>query len=389
MADVTAESVVWVLGSGFSKSLGGPLLDELFQPHRLELLRSAWWTLHKSEVEADRWSKLVERWKNLVDFYVSKIPPKTPTWGGKSKTTPKFFQNAEEFVELLQLAAESDESAQATVRAMYSGSDLKLENIAQHAEDAITYLAAVMHSFLVRRSPNNERWAPYRRWAETMQAHDRVITFNYDRVVETAAHAEERAASGQPVEELHSKETPWWLYKLHGSVDWAMAEGACVFGKHPDDVLLNRRMLPAIAIPGPAKRTHCTTLFSVLWVQAMEAMQKTGTIVFVGYRFPPTDNDAKRQLLEAIRDNEQPHLTVRIVLGPPKGDDVQRLEGMLRWSLRHRHDITTGPLPKVLPLNHPDWPGRKLGTFRIVHEPMWAEDFLAVFDRETLHEPPE
>ncbi|MBK7582517.1 MAG: transposase [Myxococcales bacterium] len=50
------------------------------------------------------------------------------------------------------------------------------------------------------------------------------------------------------------------------------------------------------------------------------------SIVFVGYRFPPTDAQARSELLGAIMKNVQRHIDLHIVLGPTR-NDVHALKG--------------------------------------------------------------
>jgi hypothetical protein len=46
-----------------------------------------------------------------------------------------------------------------------------------------------------------------------------------------------------------------------------------------------------------------TAFFQSLWDDATEALREPRLIVFIGYRFPPTDTEAARRLLAAIADN--------------------------------------------------------------------------------------
>lgn len=77
-----------------------------------------------------------------------------------------------------------------------------------------------------------------------------------------------------------------------------------------------------------------------------------------GYRFPPTDNLAKRSILDALRKN--PKAKVHVVLGA-NNPDMPRLRGMIEWTRDH----------KVNPVR--------------VHE-MFTEDLFAVFERDQLFE---
>ena len=89
MPDVE-KRVVWVLGSGFSRALDGPLLEELLQHGRFQLVKSMF-------PENEVWQKLCdERWAQIVGHYRDNSGPKlkdTVSW-----------RNAEEYVEYLELA---------------------------------------------------------------------------------------------------------------------------------------------------------------------------------------------------------------------------------------------------------------------------------------------
>jgi hypothetical protein len=56
--------------------------------------------------------------------------------------------------------------------------------------------------------------------------------------------------------------------------------------------------------------------FGRLWDEAGEWLRGARRIVFIGYSMPATDNQAKRHILEAVRANLEPGLTIHIVLGP-------------------------------------------------------------------------
>jgi hypothetical protein len=94
----------------------------------------------------------------------------------------------------------------------------------------------------------------------------------------------------------------------------------------------------AIATPGPSKKREADECFRELWKLAREALAEADAIVFVGYRFPETDADAREQLLTAIGKNgapgskRRPHnLKCHIVLGNKSPQDVDRLEALLRF----------------------------------------------------------
>jgi hypothetical protein len=133
----------------------------------------------------------------------------------------------------------------------------------------------------------------------------------------------------------------------------------------------------AIGVPGPGKLSYSTTLFATRWKCAESALKDATSVVFVGYRFPPTDSHAKRGLLHALGGNVNKHIILHMVLGPRQDEDVQRLESLLRWSMRNsgRVDFDTTGDPSTFPK-----------TFSMRRQPLWAEDFMTVFQRRGLFE---
>jgi hypothetical protein len=97
----------------------------------------------------------------------------------------------------------------------------------------------------------------------------------------------------------------------------------------------------AIASPGPTKQT-ITKQLEPLWRMAEGAIKRASHIVFVGYRFPPSDANARTRLLTAIAASETQYVAVHTVLGPRLDDDTVRLTQMLRYALRSRFDHPTG-----------------------------------------------
>jgi hypothetical protein len=94
--------------------------------------------------------------------------------------------------------------------------------------------------------------------------------------------------------------------------------------------------------------------------------------------------------LDAIRANRSEHLVIRLVLGPDRDRTVVRLESMLVWALSHRIHGRPDPthvamLEMASPFRVPLSPGQAgILSQEIVHVPMYAEDFLTVFDRAKL-----
>jgi hypothetical protein len=68
----------------------------------------------------------------------------------------------------------------------------------------------------------------------------------------------------------------------------------------------------------------------LLWDAACKEVTDASVVVFMGYRFPPTDSYALERLLGALGENKTPNtLHVVTVLGPNNPDE-ERLAHMAR-----------------------------------------------------------
>jgi hypothetical protein len=154
---------------------------------------------------------------------------------------------------------------------------------------------------------------------------------------------------------------------LHGHVGWLRHENEKTFVAGSRDASGTHRS-PAIAymaperavigIPGSDKADLPSGLLQPLWDRAQKAIESADSIVFVGYRFPETDNLAKHWILDAMRAKRSGPATVHTVLRAHNPDTL-RLKGMIEWTRN--------------PSTHPVR----------VHE-MGVEDFFAAFDRDGL-----
>ena len=88
-------------------------------------------------------------------------------------------------------------------------------------------------------------------------------------------------------------------------------------------------------------------------------------MVFVGYRFPQTDANAKRRLLAALGRLREHYVPIHIGMGPDKNQpDVVRLEAMIRYALRDRFEHPKGSDP---PKAYEKW-------YNLIVQPLWAVD---------------
>jgi hypothetical protein len=115
----------------------------------------------------------------------------------------------------------------------------------------------------------------------------------------------------------------------------------------------------AIAPPGPSKATTCAQCFDPLWLKAEERLRQAHAVVFMGYRFPETDAEARTRLLTSLSEAQSP--VRHVVLGPDvKSPEVRRLESLLAWT-------------------------DKEAAYRV--HPLYTQDFMSVFEVPELFNP--
>lgn len=390
------DNVVWVLGAGFSRPLGGPLLPELMRPEVRSLLAACYPEPHYRNHEP--FVELV-----LYLYAYGRRFQEGRELAVQGEPGEHLWQDAEQFLDYLDTAA-ADENAPARrqieriVRA--AGSYWRLwpmENGGAAgflilSRTAKRIVAGVCSAFLRGADPSTERWEPYLTWARSLMPGDTVITFNYDAVPDllaTQTKTLEVASLGGVRNSAAAR-----VLKLHGSVNWRVKgwpadEMRLPTGNEAVEIAIEKDFdfsltcAPhelAIASPGPVKRAVSGWL-KPLWDEAAEALRYASAIVFVGYRFPESDSYARRRLLDAIGSNTRKYLPVHVVLGPQPGD-AQRLRSLLDFKLAHRKEVANdGTALKVT--QHP-FETDKVRNL-LVH-PLYAQDFLSVVHRGHITE---
>jgi hypothetical protein len=356
-------SVVWILGAGFSKSLGAPLLSELLT------LRSA----QRVEVVYQGQPFLGKGGRDL----------EAPAAICEAGIEEGEWEHAEEFLERLDLAVSSDSArrilaqyflASPAIEKNGIGCDGTEEEVLDIRARALRLLAGELCLFLKDADPEMEKWAPYRKWASMLAPNDTVITFNYDRVLDLLVPFGTDMEIVDPIEAAHWERKGPLVLKLHGSINWFRDDhgkiGWCgEESKHPDESGLYCKLEEmALATPGPTKQSMIREGGSLkaLWDRAGEQIGRAHAVVMVGYRMPPTDAGTKQWLVDEIRERVDTapslprvplHVHTVLGYGDPHGHS-QRLSGLLA-------NISTAGL------RHKAWP-------------MNAEDFLGLVQRETL-----
>jgi hypothetical protein len=375
MAD---ESIVWVLGAGFSRALGGPLLRDLFSWGSENDIAARFFPLFRGpqpdQAAANRAAAGAARVRWLYEYGLG---PDRPLSSRQRCPVPgeRLWTNAEEYLEYLDTAAETDGSPAALRLEMIqnSTSDDLQKNWPALTGIAKQIFAAECSGFLVGQTTALERWRPYVRWAtQIVRPQDSIVSFNVDGVLELmgSAHPVETnhwsvLLPNLPAIEKANAAAVAPILKLHGSVDWVL---------NGDDVARHRDAHYAVTVadgasivlgtPGPGK-LKITKLLEPLWKRAEDAFRKARAVVFLGYRFPPTDAAAKERLLHAIGANSS--CIARVILG----DDIfsaSRVRALIGYATR-----MTGQGART----------------SVAVEPLFVEDFLSVCSRDAILSPPD
>ena len=300
----------------------------------------------------------------------------------------QYWAHAEEFLDFVDTAAVEKDDTNARRRVLKqlmagSGPQMTMERF---RDLAILAVAAECSPHVELGSRASEAWQPYMRWAKSRRKSDAIITFNYDEVVEKLGAAPDVQHISQESVMLPMRNALdpdlCQVFKVHGSVKWAYDDrnGREPF-KHFGNIqgfTLEDGYRPLIATPGITKKTHCDNALENIWRAAMTKLRSAEVVVFMGYRFPPSDSFARTSILAALQQNESVHLRIHTVLGPDvRHENTVRLVSMLTHILQGKGRIEQEPqLPRD---------GTQLRTYAIVPQPLYVEDFLSIFHPRMLY----
>jgi hypothetical protein len=368
---------VWILGAGFSKSLGGPLLVDLFRQEPYDDLMHVLGSERAAKVA---WTQA------LFNF-------------GQKK---KLWEDAEDFLAYVEAACghPADRARSLFLNGIISRREFLHDALAIPVVDTASIifspcasnpLATVLHAFgtetsefLRSNSVSQEPWRPYVQWMKQLAPdQDLIITFNYDRVLEKLDSAEN--AEGQhrlqivlPGHDIDRTRVP--VLKLHGSVTWVENETS---GVEVSYRAVEQGKTVVIAAPGRSKASLTSTLLKPLWNHARSALKHAGAVVIVGYSFPKTDAQARMELLDALEEDNSGvgARQVHLILGP----DVdlpghRRVLELVRHRLGHPREKFADAIPSKYMA-----PPFKLGV--VVRHPLYAEDFIGDYVRRTVSIP--
>jgi hypothetical protein len=358
--------IVWILGTGFTQPLGGPMLNQLLSPGTWDRLGSG------SFDPSGLGHFAVFRLFHYGRAYKDGRPNHDP-----NRIGIEIWRDAEDFVDYLDAATEIGGPAQAFIAKKLIDVDptysrLNIDSLRFISKQLV---AAECCAFLRAANPKTERWQPFREWARRLDGNDVVITFNYDRVIEIL-----RDLIPNKIEVVDSRTINAWdslslakVLKLHGSVDWQREEtsGAVRFEASGDPEYALTAKEPAklaIATPGPSKQRQTDDL-KPFWDRAKYELESARAVVFVGYRFPPTDAQARSEILGALRENPSEDLYLHIVLGPDDNADARRLYALLEQTMRRAGR------------------GNNISSRRRYHiqrHPLFSQDFIGLYTPNQL-----
>lgn len=346
---------VWILGSGFSVPLGGPTLASLLSLESFANLKAITHSNPASEnvtgtaaLRARLLYHYGRKWAEGCGEYEPLVTQQ------KMRHGEALWTDAEAYLARLERACTTRRDSRLATIANAFGNVIELEHVYAAALRAVAVECSI---FLDAADTDSETWLPYRQWAWNLTSRDVVLTFNYDRIPELLKLAPvlpnqviRTAVPDGGGLRLELRVPRPLVIKLHGSLTWRRRYVDETV-EYSVDLDHNVQTCPvdeiAIATPGNAKSGRTREL-AHLWRLAIDEVASAHEVIFVGYRFPPSDTEALTTLLRAIRvAAKQNGAGCTIVLGPQRNDHVTRLEGLLHHA--------TGEQPRTQPLYCQDY----------------------------------
>jgi SIR2-like protein len=393
--DANGAKAVWLLGSGFSAPLGGPLLSDLFrQETREEILPFFPEADYPDLAESLPWVQKAFHlgvskglWKNAEQYLAFVDDAYRGASTAKHQRIGKLIVDATNGKESLDAAT----SGRHREFQEYRGKVIAgFDRIVKRG------LASEVSRFLIQNPPSSEPWLPYRKWVESLRVgFDTVVTLNYDQVIERASKA---AAAETKAKAIAREEAPpphgadaesklWFgapgehkppsntvpILKLHGSVGWRLKRPESGKGYIVDtspeaaDPLKSPTEDIAIAAPGGTKSDFVSDHFESLWTIAERALSQAAMLFVIGYSFPDTDPNAQYRLLDAFAAGGAGEKAAHIVLGaditPASRRMLSLIQSTARGRLIHVSEST-------------QWKGTGSSYLNIVRHPLGTQDFI-------------
>ena len=333
--------VVWILGAGFSKALGGPLIEDLLAFRDLPVLQTL--------LSPDKYPGAAEEQFKARLFY-------------KYGRDRRYWDHAEQFLDLVETADTETGSTSSHGRSLLQsmltdvvrypetqtieegaarekrsvvrpGPAYNFRTVGDLAAACRRALAVDCSIFLRSAQLETERWSPYTQWARSLGPNHTVVTFNYDHVPELLASIEDSKLKViTPNAEVnrgihHAREAKMApVLKVHGSVTW-VRDGEKIQPLKLDDPSMGDPLRDVvIGVPGPKKSSLIRDkVLGALWESMLDALRTARIVMFVGYRFPPTDADADKILADALRNNQNRRSGLDVSDGARAKDRQRRL----------------------------------------------------------------
>lgn len=396
MAEAAHIQRVWITGAGFSASLGAPLLNDLLSFRLRSRLISAGFLVSGQSEDAgpakdeayiqDLVYGLYHHGTGYGEGYLFEPSVMAP------RGERGLWRHAEEYLERLdELAVTGGDAELHEIRgrflsaiATHQGGEPGRDRLFTHllkrqpggalptlsakdfAREAKRIVAAECCHFLRSVTAKSERAKPYARWLRNIgtASRDTIVTFNYDCVLEHLGGALVRdvlvAGADGDIEQQQYRSKKLGsplLIKLHGSVDWQRipANGALPFRRSGDLEHAVKSPENQIATPGGSKLASSEGDLQALWALASKKIREAQEVIFIGYRIPESDAAAREMILDALQENENKQLRVKVVLGPPSFDRA-RLTTLLEVTMPER--------------------SRESGSLDVQAIDAWAQDYL-------------
>jgi len=310
---------VFVLGAGFSKPAGMPLATEL--------LPSLAQKLPLGEM------------KDWLDGMRQRL-----AWlAGSDEQTDSFKLNIEQVFHYAHFDIEVHRLRQHLAPVGRHDGPGTPWNVAESIEAWLSYLEDALRDVILEEE-GRANLTPIVRWAETVDASDSVVTFNYDRLVERALSEVGKAWTHGTDRESDEGIA---VFKLHGSIDWIVAHRSeclskldLLFDKQnanqsdqntghvedhcrlwhcrtPDQLqkwLPGRRLqlvcedasprTVGIAGLGTYKQLHQIPGLGRVWTRGMRALYEADRAIVVGFSMSDFDAMAQMQFAEVARKRQ-------------------------------------------------------------------------------------
>ena len=334
---------VYILGAGFSREAGYPLIADFTMKMRDAL---EWFQTKAQPAEADAIRKVLEFRRQAASA---------------AERVPLDLENIEEIFSLA--AATGDASLNRSLARAISATLEFARTSSPPPRGRVIMTSSISAPGLWRKGDRIDRGSDridfsydcpkYDVYALIMAGfadersgtrRDSIISFNYDTLVEeglarlripfTYGFEKELPdfdASAQCIRGAALREpNAVSVFKLHGSVNWAtVAENKrlSVFGMYED---VRGHDLDPLLVP-PTWRKDPAVQLSEVWDGAVLALSSATNVVIIGYSIPPTDHHFKYLLAAGLRDN----ISLRKVffVNPSASELVERIATVLRPDL--------------------------------------------------------